>query len=76
MCFAGIRSPGTEQYSDIRLLTLVELSLAGICANAPDSASFPIPGVAESQEKICLDTSIEEELSSLLVKAGEVTIWK
>ena len=41
----------------------------GICANAPDSASFPIPGVAESQEKICLDTSIEEEFIQLASKS-------
>ena len=64
MCAAGFRSPRATQYSEIRLFTLVELSLSCTCANTTDSASFlpPVPGPLEKSH---LDSEIEEGFDKL-----------
>ena len=74
MCLVDFRSTSFIQKSEIRLLTLVELSLSCRCANTPDSASFLLPPVASvpteeshvgGSMKDQLDAQIEAEFGKL-----------
>ena len=56
------RSPYSDQYIAIRLLTLMELSLSCTCANTADSASSPLPVASVLQEKQQLDSEIKASL--------------
>jgi hypothetical protein len=70
LCIIGLDTE-IGQYSKIRLLTQVELSLSCVCANTADSASYPLPAFSVPQDKEQIDIEVEE-----FFEGSERKCWK